>query len=88
MLEQPLAADFALVKAYHGDRWGNLTYRLASRGFGPVMSMAARHTIAQVEDIVPLGTIPPESVVTPGIFVKTVVRRAEGHTHTRRENQS
>jgi 3-oxoadipate CoA-transferase, alpha subunit len=75
VLEQPLAADFALVKAYHGDRWGNLTYRYAARGFGPVMSMAAKTTIAQVDDIVPLGLIPPEAVITPGIFVKRVVRK-------------
>jgi 3-oxoadipate CoA-transferase alpha subunit len=75
VLEQPLAADFALVKGYHADRWGNLTYRLAARGFGPVMCMAAKNTIAQVDDIVPLGLIPPESVVTPGIFVSRVVRK-------------
>jgi 3-oxoadipate CoA-transferase alpha subunit len=75
VLEQPLAADFALVKCYHADRWGNLTYRLAARGFGPVMCMAAKTAIAQVDDIVPLGLIPPESVVTPGIFVSRVVRK-------------
>ncbi len=75
MLELPLAAYVALVKGYHADRWGNLTYRLAARGFGPVMCMAAKTTIAQVDDIVPLGLIPPESVVTPGIFVSRVVRK-------------
>ncbi len=75
VLEQPLAADFALVKACRADRWGNLTYRLAARGFGPVMCMAAKAAIVQVDDIVPLGTIPPESVVTPGIFVARVVRK-------------
>jgi len=75
VLEQPLAADFALVKAYQADRWGNLTYRLASRGFGPVMCMAAKATIVQVDDILPLGLIPPETVVTPGIFVHSVVRK-------------
>jgi 3-oxoadipate CoA-transferase alpha subunit len=75
VLEQPLAADFALVKAYHGDRWGNLTYRLAARGFGPMMCMAAKHAIAQVDDIVPLGLIPPEQVITPGLFVSRVVRK-------------
>ena len=75
VLEQPLPADFALVKAYHGDRWGNLTYRLAARGFGPMMCMAAKHTIAQVDDIVPLGLIPPEQVITPGLFVSRVVRK-------------
>jgi 3-oxoadipate CoA-transferase, alpha subunit len=75
VLEQPLPADFALVKAYHGDRWGNLTYRLAARGFGPMMCMAAKHAIAQVDDIVPLGLIPPEQVITPGLFVSRVVRK-------------
>ena len=75
VLEQPLGADFALVKAYQADRWGNLTYRLASRGFGPVMCMAAKATIVQVDDILPLGLIPPENVVTPGIFVHSVVRK-------------
>jgi 3-oxoadipate CoA-transferase alpha subunit len=75
VLEQPLGADFALVKGYHADRWGNLTYRLAARGFGPVMCMAAKAAIAQVDDILPLGLIPPESVVTPGIFISRVVRK-------------
>jgi len=75
VLEQPLAADFALVKGHHADRWGNLTYRLAARGFGPVMCMAAKFTIAQVDEIVPLGFIPPEAVITPGIFVSRVVRK-------------
>lgn len=75
VLELPLRADFALVKANKGDRWGNLTYRLAGRGFGPVMCMAAKCTIAQVEDIMPLGGLAPEEVVTPGIFVQRVVRK-------------
>jgi len=75
VLEEPLAADFALVKAREGDRWGNLTYRLASRGFGPVMCMAARVAIAQVDDILPLGSIPPEHVITPGIFVSRIVKK-------------
>jgi 3-oxoadipate CoA-transferase alpha subunit len=75
VLEDPLPADFALVKAYHGDRWGNLTYRLAARGFGPVMCTAAKTAIVQVDDILPLGFMPPESVVTPGIFVSKIVRK-------------
>jgi 3-oxoadipate CoA-transferase alpha subunit len=79
VLEEPLAADFALVKAYHGDRWGNLTYRLAARGFGPVMCTAAKVAIVQVDDIVPLGLIPPENVVTPGIFVGKVVKKDSHH---------
>ncbi|OZI62435.1 3-oxoacid CoA-transferase subunit A [Bordetella genomosp. 11] len=75
VLEEPLPADFALVKAYQADRWGNLTYRLAGRGFGPVMCMAAGTAIVQVDDILPLGLIHPETIVTPGIFVGRVVRK-------------
>ncbi len=73
ILEQPLHGDFALVRANLGDRWGNLTYRYAGRNFGPVMCMAARHTIVQVDRVVALGDIAPEQVMTPGIFVKAVV---------------
>lgn len=75
VLEEPLGADFALVKAYQGDRWGNLTYRMSGRGFGPTMCTAAATAIAQVDDILPLGQIPPDQVVTPGIFVGRVVRK-------------
>jgi 3-oxoadipate CoA-transferase alpha subunit len=74
VLEQPLPGDFALVKARHADRWGNLTYRYAGRNFGPVMCMAAKTAIVQVDRIVPLGSIPPEQVMTPGIFVQRVVQ--------------
>ncbi|MCD0501678.1 3-oxoacid CoA-transferase subunit A [Bordetella petrii] len=73
VLEQPLPADFALVRAHRGDRLGNLTYRLAARNFNPVMCMAARHAIAQVDEIVQAGDIPPEQVMTQAIFVKSVV---------------
>ena len=73
ILEQPLHGDFALVRAHLGDRWGNLTYRWAARNFGPVMCMASKHSIAQVNRIVPLGELAPEHVMTPGIFVKSVV---------------
>lgn len=73
VLEMPIRADFALIKAYRGDRWGNLIYRKTARNFGPIMAMAARCTIAQVDEIVPLGALDPESVVTPGIFVKRLV---------------
>lgn len=73
VLEYALTADFALIKANSGDRWGNLTYRGTARNFGPVMATAARCTIAQVNHIVPLGDINPEHVVTPGIFVHRVV---------------
>ena len=73
ILEQPLHGDFALVHAHLGDRWGNLTYRWAARNFGPVMCMASKHSIAQVNRVVPLGELAPEHIMTPGIFVKAVV---------------
>lgn len=73
VLEFPIHADFALIKAECGDRWGNLVYRKAARNFGPIMAMAAKTTIAQVSRIVALGALDPEAVVTPGIFVQRVV---------------
>lgn len=73
VLEYPIHADFALIKAYQGDRWGNLTYRKSARNFGPVMAMAARCTIASVYHRVELGDLDPESVITPGIFVDRLV---------------
>lgn len=73
VLELPLKADFALIKAQRGDRWGNLVYRKAARNFGPIMAMAATCTIAEVEQRVALGDLNPEVVVTPGIFVQRVV---------------
>ncbi len=73
VLEMPLRGDVAFVKARYGDSVGNLTYRYASRNFGPVMCMAARLTVAQVDEVVPLGSIHPENVITPGIFVQRVV---------------
>lgn len=73
VLEYPIHADFALIKANKGDRWGNLVYRKTARNFGPIMAMAARTTIAQVAEIVPLGALDPEAVVTPGIFVQRLV---------------
>jgi len=76
VLEYPIHADFALVRAERGDRWGNLTYRMTARNFGPIMAMAARTTVATVHEIVPLGALDPESVVTPGLFVKRVVQVA------------
>jgi 3-oxoadipate CoA-transferase, alpha subunit len=74
VLESPLHADVAFIKAERGDRWGNLTYRMTARNFGPVMAMAAKTTIASVHEIVPLGSLDPECVVTPGIFVQRIVR--------------
>ena len=73
VLEYPIHADFALIKAHKGDRWGNLVYRKTARNFGPIMAMASKTTIAQVSEIVPLGELDPEAVVTPGIFVQRVV---------------
>jgi len=73
VLEQPLRGDFALIRAHLGDRWGNLMYRWAARNFNPVMCMAARHAVAQVDRVVELGALAPEAIMTPGIFVKTVV---------------
>jgi 3-oxoadipate CoA-transferase alpha subunit len=69
ILEHPIHADVALIKAFKGDRWGNLVYRKTARNFGPVMATAARCAVAQVEEVVELGTLDPESIVTPGIFV-------------------
>ena len=74
VLESPIHADFALIKAERGDRWGNLTYRMTARNFGPVMAMAARTTVATVHEVVELGALDPEAVVTPGLFVQRVVR--------------
>ncbi len=79
VLEYPIQADFALIKARAGDRWGNLVYRKTARNFGPIMAMAAKHTIAEVSEVVPLGGLDPESVVTPGIFVQQVVATAPQH---------
>lgn len=73
VLEFPIHADVALIKAHKGDRWGNLVYRKTARNFGPVMATAARRAIAQVEEVVELGALDPESIVTPGIFVSRVV---------------
>nr|WP_145545109.1 3-oxoacid CoA-transferase subunit A [Variovorax boronicumulans] len=74
VLEYPIHGDVALVKAERGDRWGNLTYRMSARNFGPVMAMAARRTIASVHEVVELGTLDPEAIVTPGIFVSKIVK--------------
>jgi 3-oxoadipate CoA-transferase alpha subunit len=74
VLEYPIRADFALIKALRADRWGNLVYRKTARNFGPIMAAAARCTIAQVNEVVPLGALDPEAIVTPGIYVHRVVR--------------
>ena len=72
VLEYPIHADFALIRAYQGDRWGNLVYRKTARNFGPIMAAAAQTTIAQVKEIVALGDLNPEHIITPGIFVQHV----------------
>ena len=74
VLEYPIHGDVALVKAERGDRWGNLNYRMAARNFGPVVAMAAQFTVASVHEVVELGQLNPESVVTPGIFVSKIVK--------------
>ena len=73
VLEYPIHADFALIGAHAGDRWGNLVYRKAARNFGPIMAMAAKQSIVQVSRIVELGELDPETIVTPGIFVGKLV---------------
>jgi len=74
VLEFPIHGDVALIRAERGDRWGNLVYRKAARNFGPVMAMASRHTVATVHEVVELGALDPEHIVTPGIFVHQVVQ--------------
>jgi 3-oxoadipate CoA-transferase alpha subunit len=78
VLEYPIHADFALIKADRGDRWGNLVYRKTARNFGPIMASAAKCAIAQVRETVDLGGLDPEAIVTPGIFVQRVVKLPAG----------
>jgi 3-oxoadipate CoA-transferase alpha subunit len=78
VLEYPIYGDFALVKAERGDRWGNLSYRKTARNFGPIMATAAKCTVAQVHEIVELGVLDPEAVVTPGLYVTRVVQVERG----------
>ncbi len=80
VLEYPIKADFALIKAYKGDRWGNLVYNKSARNFGPIMATAADVTIAQVSEVVELGALDPEVIVTPGIFVQHVIE-LKSQTH-------
>jgi 3-oxoadipate CoA-transferase alpha subunit len=74
VLEYPIYGDLGLIRAERGDRWGNLTYRMAARNFGPVMAAACKKTVATVHEIVELGDINPEHVITPGIFVHQIVK--------------
>jgi 3-oxoadipate CoA-transferase alpha subunit len=80
ILEMPIHADYAFIKAQRADDLGNLTYRLAAQNFNPIMAMAAKTTIVEVEEIVPIGAIDPESVMTPAIFVHRIVQ-AKGIRH-------
>jgi 3-oxoacid CoA-transferase subunit A len=72
ILERSLRGDFAFIKAWKGDRWGNLVYRKTARNFNPMMATAADYVIAEVEELVELGTLPPDTVHTPGIFVDAI----------------
>ena len=81
LLERALTADFALVKAWKGDRMGNLVYRKTARNFNPMMATAARITIAEVEQLVEPGEIEPDQVITPGVYVKRVV---QGQTYEKK----
>jgi len=74
VLEYPIHGDLALIKAERGDRWGNLSYRMSARNFGPVMASAAKKTVATVHEVVELGALDPEAIVTPGIYVSQIVR--------------
>ncbi len=74
VLEHPIHGDVALIKAERGDRWGNLTYRMSARNFGPVMATAAKKTVATVHEVVELGALDPEAIVTPGIYVSQIVQ--------------
>ena len=76
VLEYPIHADYALIKADRADRWGNLTYRKTARNFAPIMAAAAKCTVVQVRETVELGALDPEVVITPGIFVQRVVKIA------------
>jgi 3-oxoadipate CoA-transferase, alpha subunit len=88
VLESPIHADVALIKAERGDRWGNLVYHKTARNFGPIMAMAAKLTVASVHQVVKLGELDPEVIVTPGIFVHRVVevpRMATGQAGFRQQ---
>jgi 3-oxoadipate CoA-transferase alpha subunit len=74
VLEYPIRADFALIKAERGDRWGNLVYRKTARNFGPIMAAAAKTTVATVYEVVELGSLDPEAIVTPGPYVRRMVQ--------------
>jgi len=74
LVERALRGDFAFIKAWKGDRWGNLIYRKTSRNFNPMMATAADHVVAEVEELVDLGQLPPDQIHTPGIFVDAILQ--------------
>ncbi len=90
VMERALNADFAFVKAWKGDPWGNLVYRMTARNFNPEMASAAKITIAEVEELVPLGSLSPDEIHTPGVYVKRIIqgtnyqKRIEKRTFSRR----
>jgi len=88
VLEHALKADIALIKALHADEKGNLVYRKTARNFGPIMATAATSTIAQVDEILPVGSLDPEHIVTPGIFVDTLVRVHSAATPVSQQKES
>jgi len=81
LMERALRADFALLKAWKGDKWGNLVYRKTARNFNPMMAAAARVTIVEVEQLVEPGEIPPDQVMTPSIYVNRII---QGETYEKR----
>ena len=89
LMERALPADYAFVKAWKGDPWGNLVFRMTARNFNPEMATAARITIAEVEELVPLGALKPDEIHTPGVYVKRILqgtnyeKRIEKRTFTR-----
>jgi 3-oxoacid CoA-transferase subunit A len=74
VMERGLRGDFAFVKAWKGDRWGNLVYRKTARNFNPMMATAADYVVAEVEELVALGELDPDQVHTPGIFVNAIIQ--------------
>ena len=76
LLERALRGDFGFIKAWKGDRWGNLVYRKTARNFNPIWATAADYVIAEVEELVDLGELDPDSIHTPGIFVDAIFQRA------------
>jgi 3-oxoacid CoA-transferase subunit A len=84
LLEQAITGDFAIIKAWKADPWGNLVFRRTSRNFNPLCAMAGRVTIAEVEELVPVGGLDPDAVHLPGVFVHRVVVAADGARHQKR----